>query len=105
MLFRSCENYDKYVKEQFNSNQKHIYFHDYRIATLNEEIKSNQIQSQKKHNKLINLPIPFDFFVQNNKLNQLLDSNESLIELTCVKNNKGQFVAFGFLYLFIKRNR
>ena len=50
------------------------------------------------------MPIPFDFFVQNNKLNQLLDSNESLIELTCVKNNKGQFVAFGFLYLFIKRN-
>ena len=27
-----------------------------------------------------------------------------MIELTCVKNNKGQFVAFGFLYLFIKRN-
>lgn len=100
----SCDDYDKYVKSQFNSNQKHIYFHDYRIATLNQEIKSNQIQLQKKHNKLTNLPIPFDFFVQNNKLNQLLDSNESLIELTFVKNNKGQFVAFGFLYLFIKRN-
>ena len=100
----SCENYDKYVKEQFNSNQKHIYFHDYRIATLNEEIKSNQIQSQKKHNKLTNLPILFEFFAQNNKLTKLLDNNESLIELTCVKNNKGRFVAFGFLYLFIKRN-
>ena len=31
----SCDDYDKYVKSQFNSNQKHIYFHDYRIATLN----------------------------------------------------------------------
>ena len=25
----SCENYDKHVKTQFNSNQKYIYFHDY----------------------------------------------------------------------------
>ena len=64
---------DKYVKTQFNSNQKHIYFHDYRIATLNQEISSDQIQSQKKHNKL---PIHFDFFVQNNKLKQLLDNHE-----------------------------
>ena len=95
----SCENYDKHVKTQFNSNKKYIYFHDYKIATLNEEIKSNQIQDSYNH-----LPISFDFFSQNNKLNQLLENNESLIELTCVKNNKGQFVAFGFLYLFIKRN-
>lgn len=95
----SCENYDKYVKEQFHSNQKHIYFHDYRIATLNEEIKSTQIQDSHNH-----LPISFDFFSQNNKLTKLLDNNESMIELTCVKNNKEQFVAFGFLYLFIKRN-
>lgn len=100
----SCEDYDKYVKSQFNSNRKHIYFHDYRIATLNQEILSNQIQSQKKHNQLPNLPIPFDFFVQNNKLKQLLDNHESMIELTCLKNNNGRFVAVGFLYLFIQRN-
>lgn len=95
----SCADYDQYVKEQFNSNQKHIYFHDYRIATLNKEIKSIQIQDSHNH-----LPISFDFFSQNNKLTKLLDNNESMIELTCVKNNKEQFVAFGFLYLFIKRN-
>lgn len=97
----SCDDYDKYVKSQFNSNQKNIYFHDYRIATLNREIKSNQIQFQKKHNKL---PIHFDFFAQNNKLKQLLDNHESMIELTCVKNNNGRFIAFGFLYVFIQRN-
>jgi hypothetical protein len=95
----SCADYDQYVKAQFNSNQKHIYFHDYRIATLNKEIKSIQIQDSHNH-----LPISFDFFSQNNRLTQLLDNNESMIELTCVKNNKEQFVAFGFLYLFIKRN-
>lgn len=27
-----------------------------------------------------------------------------MIELTCVKNNKGRFIAFGFLYVFIQRN-
>lgn len=95
----SCADYDQYVKAQFNSNQKHIYFHDYRIATLNEEISSNQIQDFHKK-----LPISFEFFAENNKLTQLLDNNESMIELTCVKNTKDQFIAVGFLYLFIKRN-
>ena len=67
------------------------------MATLDKFIP---IQFDSIGNKMIiDQSVNFKYWANHIKLARLLNENESFLELSCIKIEDGQFIAFGFLYL------
>ena len=80
-----------------DSNHKKVFFHDYKMAILDKFIT---IQFDSSDNQLmIDKSVNFEYWANHIKLARMLNENESFLELSCIKTEDGQFIAFGFLYL------